>query len=77
MLYSAPIDARLIVLTSNLPHPGSPGDRALRAVGPASVFDAIEMFDPAGRHRLAAYAQGSPQLPGFWTDEDLAPLDGG
>ena len=77
VLYSAPIDARLIILTSNLPNPGSPGDRALRAVGPASVFDAIEMFDPAGRDRLAAYAQGSPQLPGFWTDADLAPLDGG
>jgi site-specific DNA-methyltransferase (adenine-specific) len=77
VLYSAPIDSRLLILTSNLPHPGSPGDRALRAVGPASVFDAIEMFDPAGRDRLAAYAQGSPQLPGFWTDDDLAPLDGG
>ena len=77
VLSSAPIDARLLVLTSNLPNPNSPGDRALRAVGPASVFDAVEMFDPAGRDRLAAYAQGSPQLPGFWTDADLAPLDGG
>lgn len=77
VLYSAPIDARLIILTSNLPHPGSPGDRALRAVGPASVFDAIEMFDPAGRNRLAGYALGSPQLAGFWTEADLSPLDGG
>ena len=77
VLHSAPDIHRLLILTSNLPHTGSPGDKALRAVGPGSVFDAIEMFDPAGQDRLAAYAQGSPQLPGFWGEVELAELDGG
>lgn len=65
-------DARLLILTSNLPTANSPGDKALRAVGPWSVFDAIEMFDPAGLDRLRAYAQGADQLPGFWSETALA-----
>jgi site-specific DNA-methyltransferase (adenine-specific) len=77
VLLSSPDIHQLLILTSNLPHAGSPGDKALRAVGPGSVFDAVEMFDPAGQDRLAAYAQGSPQLPGFWNEAELAELDGG
>ena len=77
VLHSSPDIHRLLILTSNLPHAGSPGDKALRAVGPGSVFDAIEMFDPAGQDRLAAYAQGSPQVPGFWNESELAELAGG
>ncbi len=68
--------ARLLVLTSNLPRPSSPGDRALRAVGPWSVFDAIEMFDPRGQERLRRYAEGADEaLPGFWSLDDLASVD--
>ncbi len=60
-------------MTSNLPRPGSDGDKALRAVGPGNVWDAIEMFDADGVARLKAYARGhTDQLPGFWTEEELA-----
>jgi len=63
---------RLLVLTSNLPRPNSPGDRALRAVGAWNVFDAIEMFDHAGVARLQSYAAGATSpLPGFWTAADI------
>ena len=78
-------DNRLLVLTSHLPRKGSEGDRALRAVGPWSVFDAIEIFDdpvdgldlatgPApGVQRLRYYGAGGAQepLPGFWTEDDI------
>ena len=66
-------DESVLVLTSNLPKPGSPGDRALRAVGPGVIFDAIELYDPAGLDRLRQYAQTpdpSP-LPGFWSQSEL------
>lgn len=64
---------RVLVLTSNLPKPGSPGDRALRSVGPKSIFDAIELLDPAGLDRLHQYAAAATPspLPGFWTADDL------
>lgn len=67
-------DGGVLVLTASLPRPGSPGDRALRAVGPDVIFDAIELYDPAGLERLRCYAttpDPSP-LPGFWTEGDLA-----
>jgi len=67
-------DKGVLVLTSNLTKPGSPGDRALRAVGPGVIFDAIELYDPAGLERLRRYAETedpSP-LPGFWTEAELA-----
>ena len=63
----------VLVLTSNLPKRGSPGDKALRQSGTASIFDVIEMYDPAGLERLAHYAadpDASP-LPGFWSATDL------
>ncbi len=65
--------SRVLVLTSNLPKAGSEGDKALRAVGPDQVFDAIEMFDRAGVARLRAYAAGGAVLPapGFWSESDL------
>lgn len=64
---------RVIVLTSNLPRHNSEGDKALRAVGPNSVFDAIELYDPSGLQRLALYAAGqSVPEPGFWSPEALA-----
>ncbi len=63
----------VLVLTSNLPKAGSPGDRALRSVGPSVIFDAIELYDPAGLERLAHYAATpDPQpSPGFWTRREL------
>ncbi len=67
-------DNRVLVLTSNLPKPGSPGDRALRSVGPRTLFDVIELYDPAGFDRLTSYASvADPRpLPGFWTAQELA-----
>lgn len=65
-------DTRLLVLTSHLPRKSSEGDRAMRAVGPWAIFDAIEIFDdpaeglfaedaaptdPAGVERLRRYAR--------------------
>ena len=65
----------LVLLTSHLPvHPGE-GDTALRASGPDSFFDAIEMLSPDGVQRLERYAKGGftdNPLPGFWTVNDLA-----
>ena len=65
---------RLLILTSHLPRLGSEGDRALRAVGGAGFFDAIEMFDDDAVERLTHYAKVSPErpVPGFWTEEDIA-----
>ncbi len=73
VLKSLDEEARLLIVTSNLPRPVSDGDKALHAVGPGNVWDAIEMFDSEGVSRLEQYAQGhAEQLPGFWTDEELA-----
>jgi len=85
VLKTAQPDHRLLVLTSHLPRKGSEGDRALRAVGPWSVFDAIEIFDEhvgeldidtgetAGVQRLRSYALNGAEepLPGFWTEKDI------
>jgi DNA modification methylase len=67
----------LILLTSNLPRPGSDGDRALRNATRAAFFDAVEIFADDDFARLRAYAgggyagDGAGPLPGFWTDRDL------
>jgi site-specific DNA-methyltransferase (adenine-specific) len=65
----------VIVITSNLPKSGSEGDTALRAAGPSSVFDAIEMFDDAnGVSRLRSYAgfdDSMTPLEGFWRRADI------
>jgi site-specific DNA-methyltransferase (adenine-specific) len=67
----------VVFLTSHLPRPRSEGDTALRAVGPAVVFDAIEMLSDEGPDRLMMYARGGrhnrPE-PGFWTEKDLSKL---
>lgn len=67
-------DARILILTSHLPRPGSEGDKALRAVKPTTVFDAIPMFDEAAQLRLARYGTGeaSEPLPGFWKAAEIA-----
>lgn len=62
-------DAKLLVVTSNLPKQNSPGEKALRAVGPWSVFDAVEMFDPHSVARLRQYAAGTDvPIVGFWDE---------
>lgn len=61
--------APVVLLTSELPPPRSTGDHALRTVGRAGFFDAIEMLDGDGQRRLAQYAGGGRHdqpLPGFW-----------
>ncbi len=65
-------DNQVLVLTSNLPKPGSPGDRALRSVGANVIFDAIELYDPAGLERLRRYAEEAPTkpFPGFWSADE-------
>jgi hypothetical protein len=67
--------APLIVLTTQLPRPGSESDRALRAAGPGGIYDAIDLVSEAGRARLAVYAGGhtAAPVPGFWHEADLAP----
>jgi site-specific DNA-methyltransferase (adenine-specific) len=49
----------LVILTTELPLPGSPGERALRAVRGGAVFDVVELGCPAGRERLRRYAVGT------------------
>ncbi|MDE0230863.1 MAG: site-specific DNA-methyltransferase [bacterium] len=63
----------LLILTSNLPRPGTEGWKALKAVGPRSVFDAIEIFDPEGVGRLEVYGwdDGNRPLEGFWTTDQI------
>lgn len=66
-------DARLLLLTTCLPEAKSEADSALRAAGPQLVFDVIDVSDADARARLAQYAAGSTQLPGFWSPSDLEP----
>ena len=51
----------ILLLTTDLPMPGSAGDTALRKArggeGPI-IHDAIEMLSEAGQERLALYASG-------------------
>jgi site-specific DNA-methyltransferase (adenine-specific) len=67
--------APLVVLTTQLPRPGSEADKALRSTGPGGFFDAIDLTDPAARTRLTHYARqkATPPRPGFWSQSDLAP----
>jgi hypothetical protein len=68
----------LVVLTTQLPRPGTEADRALRAPGPGGIFDVVDLGPGGmadGTARLAAYARsrGGAPLPGFWSERDLAP----
>jgi len=67
--------APFVVLTTQLPRPGTESDRALRAPGPGGIFDAVDLLSADAPVRLAAYAEGraSSPLPGFWTAADVAP----
>jgi len=67
-------DIPIVLLTTTLPRRPSQGDTALRAVGPGSVFDAVDLFSTTGRERLQRYAKGghtNAAAPGFWTTAEL------
>jgi DNA modification methylase len=67
--------APLVLLTSHLPKRPGEGDTALRAAGPGTVFDALELLTPSTLERLRHYAAGGHRqrpLPGFWSVEELA-----
>jgi DNA modification methylase len=65
----------LVLLTPQLPRPGSEGDKALRATGVGGLFDVIELGSAKASRRLASYGAGGATGPlgGFWTARDLAP----
>ncbi|MGI9603139.1 MAG: DNA-methyltransferase, partial [Acidimicrobiales bacterium] len=73
VLTSAEPTARVLIVTSNLPKPGSEGDKALRAVGPKSIFDVVEMFSKDDVVRLNRYAKvaGDRPEPGFWSEAEI------
>lgn len=75
VLASAQPGARLLLLTPHLPRVGAEGDRALRMLGPSSVFDVIELFDEAAVARLTSYVTGADApLAGFWHDGEIETL---
>jgi site-specific DNA-methyltransferase (adenine-specific) len=65
----------LVVLTTQLPRAGTEADRALRAPGPGGIFDVVDLFAAEASSRLGAYAKsrGGAPLPGFWSEQDVAP----
>ena len=73
VLRMARLETPLLILTSNLPKPRSEGWKALKAVSPESVFDAIEIFNEWDNMRLAHYGQGTESRPieGYWTQEEI------
>ena len=69
----------LVLLTTELPSAGSESDLALRAAGPGTFFDAVEILADGGRpERLAAYATGGSSRPltGFWSAAELGEAHG-
>ena len=63
----------LLVMTSNLPKRGSEGWKAFQAVGPESVFDAIEISSDGDRMRFLNYGDQEIPVPieGFWTQRRI------
>ena len=62
----------LVLLAAGLPK--ADGDSALRAAGPATVFDVVDVRSAAALARLARYASAGAAagpLAGFWTAADL------
>lgn len=68
-----------VVLTTQVAERGSPADRAVRTVGPAGLFDVIDLLSDEDCARLAAYAAGGRAerpLAGFWSPDDVARFAG-
>ena len=62
----------LLVLTTALPRRSSEGDIALRAAGPSTLFDVVDVLAPDAVARLGAYAAGATEpRAGFWTAAEL------
>ncbi|HEX2191638.1 MAG TPA: site-specific DNA-methyltransferase [Acidimicrobiales bacterium] len=51
-------EARVVLLSTDAPAPGSPSDVALRAVRPRPVLDVVELLSSEGAARLRRYAAG-------------------
>ena len=51
-------EARVVLLSTDAPAPGSPSDVALRAVRPRPVLDVVELLSSEGAIRLRRYAAG-------------------
>jgi hypothetical protein len=51
-------DVPLLLLTTDAPAPGTPGDLALRAVRPDVVTDVMELLSAPDRDRLREWAEG-------------------
>ncbi|HZU73927.1 MAG TPA: site-specific DNA-methyltransferase [Acidimicrobiales bacterium] len=67
----------IVLLSTDLPKPRSEGDLAIRGVGPAIVFDVVDMMSEEGHERLRLYAKGDHSTrpePGYWTAKELARL---
>ncbi len=65
----------LVVLTTELPRRPGEGDTALRAAGPDTIFDVVDLLSEAGRDRLQHYGRGKAlrrPAAGFWTTAELA-----
>ncbi len=70
-------DTPLVVLTTELPRRPGEGDTALRAGGPDTIFDVVDLLSEAGRDRLQHYGRGKAvrrPATGFWTTAELARL---
>ncbi len=63
----------LVLLTTSLPRSGGPVAAALRAPGPRTLFDVVDLFSEDARDRLRRYAKGGVREPiqGFWSPADL------
>ena len=60
---SARPEVPLVLLTTDVPPPGSEGDAALAAVRPDVVFDVVRLRSADGHERLRRYAAGQVGLP--------------
>jgi site-specific DNA-methyltransferase (adenine-specific) len=64
----------LVALTTSAPKRATEGDGALRAAGPAALFDVIDLTATLDVERLKRYAKGGADarpLPGYWSDREL------
>ena len=66
-------EPRVLVITPKLPKPASPGRKAISAVGPRRLFDAIELSNASDLLRLQCYGTESTcrPAPGFWTTKQI------
>lgn len=63
VLHSIESDYHLLLLTTDLPQPGSAGHAALEASRGKVIFDAIDMLSPEGHDRLHELASGGSLIP--------------